>query len=104
MNATEGRREAKHEKAPERPGKAPTLKELLGKGGSGRRRIRCPKCAWQPKPEDRWSCICGHSWNTFDTQGRCPECAIQWKDTMCPSCHQWSLHLAWYEDGGKPAQ
>lgn len=30
-------------------------------------RIRCPLCGWMPRNEDRWSCSCGHQWNTFDT-------------------------------------
>lgn len=64
--------------------------------------IRCPKCAWQPKANSRWSCTCGHSWNTFDTGGRCPKCKKQWKDTCCQGpwvggCAQWSPHLDWYE-------
>lgn len=60
-------------------------------------RIRCPKCKWQPSKHDRWSCACGHSWNTFDTRGLCPACDAQWRDTACPACHQWSLHDDWYE-------
>ena len=27
--------------------------------------IRCPKCSWVPVQEARWSCKCGHVWNTF---------------------------------------
>lgn len=96
--------EAKHEKLPGEPGKTPTLDELLKKGGSGRRRIRCPKCAWQPRSESRWMCLCGHSWNTFDTQGRCPGCGYQWHDTACLRCTQWSKHRDWYDDGSKPAE
>jgi hypothetical protein len=37
-------------------------------------RIRCPLCGWSPRKEDRWSCSCGHEWNTFDTGGVCPAC------------------------------
>ena len=33
--------------------------------------IRCPLCDWSPRKEDRWSCDCGHLWNTFDTGGVC---------------------------------
>ncbi|MBO6934456.1 MAG: hypothetical protein JJ863_05765 [Deltaproteobacteria bacterium] len=62
-----------------------------------RRRIRCPKCGYQPVPSDRWFCECGHSWNTFDTRGRCPACQKQWLRTACLRCHQWSLHEDWYE-------
>lgn len=60
-------------------------------------RIRCPKCAWEPRPHDRWYCTCGHTWNTFDTAGRCPACDYQWRDTACLTCHEWSRHVDWYE-------
>jgi hypothetical protein len=60
-------------------------------------RIRCPKCAWEPKPEDRWYCLCLYVWNTFDTRGRCPGCSLQWAETQCLRCHEMSLHEDWYE-------
>lgn len=63
-----------------------------------RRRIRCPKCNWEPGKRDRWGCSCGHGWNTFDTAGLCPACGKQWADTQCLRCHQWSKHVDWYED------
>jgi len=62
-----------------------------------RPRIRCPKCAWEPRAHDRWHCSCGHCWNTFDTAARCPACDLQWHDTACPSCGEWSPHVDWYE-------
>ncbi|HEX5058118.1 MAG TPA: hypothetical protein VFV99_02105 [Kofleriaceae bacterium] len=62
------------------------------------RKIRCPKCAWQPGKHDRWSCLCGHSWNTFDTRGVCPGCDAKWSETQCRRCHEWSPHEAWYAD------
>jgi hypothetical protein len=49
-------------------------------------RIRCPRCGWSPRKEDKWFCECGHSWNTFDTGGVCPECLHQWTETQCLSC------------------
>ena len=75
-------------------------------GGTGTRgdapdrpkRIRCPKCKWTPGKHDLWACVCGHSWNTFDTRGLCPACDAQWRDTQCLKCHEFSLHLEWYED------
>ncbi len=62
-------------------------------------RIRCPLCQWQPGKHDRWLCNpgCGHSWNTFDTHGRCPSCEKQWRDTACFRCNEWSPHDDWYE-------
>lgn len=73
------------------------------KGGSSAlgdksRKIRCPKCAWQPGRDARWSCACGHIWNTFDTRGLCPACDAKWRDTQCLRCHAWSPHEAWYAE------
>ena len=62
-------------------------------------RIRCPKCRWRPRKEDRWFCNkpkCGCVWNTFDTHGVCPKCSHVWMHTACLACHQWSLHEDWY--------
>lgn len=70
------------------------------------RRIRCPVCEWQPQRKDRWSCapVCGHVWNTFETEGRCPRCSRQWEHTQCLNCGSWSPHRDWYvpgeDDGG----
>ena len=63
------------------------------------RRIRCPKCAWEPDRESRWICLleCGTVWNTFETAGRCPGCNRVWQDTACLACHRWSPHVDWYE-------
>jgi hypothetical protein len=65
--------------------------------GTARGRIRCPKCVWQPTRHDRWRCRCMHVWNTFDTRGVCPSCRYAWRETQCLRCHQWSLHVDWYE-------
>lgn len=59
--------------------------------------IRCPKCKWQPGKHDRWTCACGHQWNTFDTRGICPACDATWRGTQCPKCNEWSLHDDWYD-------
>src|SRR5438094_7711368 len=32
-------------------------------------RIQCPLCGWSPQKDDRWSCSCGHEWNTFEMGG-----------------------------------
>jgi hypothetical protein len=75
--------------------------DLSSKEGSPRHggpRIRCPRCGWEPERDSRWSCSCLHSWNTFDTEGRCPACGRQWVETQCLRCHQWSPHREWYID------
>ncbi len=63
-------------------------------------KIACPKCGWEPDGAPYWSCTCGHSWNTFDTAGKCPSCGKQWKDTQCiphaGGCWEWSPHIDWY--------
>ena len=60
--------------------------------------IRCPKCAWRPTAESRWSCVssCGTHWNTFWTAGMCPGCGRQWTVTQCPKCFVRSPHKDWY--------
>jgi hypothetical protein len=60
------------------------------------RLIRCPKCLFQPPATLRWTCKCGHSWNTFWTSGGCPACHFQWEVTQCPDCGELSEHRAWY--------
>lgn len=62
-------------------------------------KIYCPKCEWEPHKYSKWYCSkCGHTWNTFDTQGVCPSCKYVWKDTQCLTCNQWSKHHDWYHD------
>lgn len=61
-------------------------------------RIRCPRCAWEPGPGDRWMCVCLHAWNTFETGGVCPACDHRWTKTQCLRCAEWSRHEDWYEE------
>jgi hypothetical protein len=65
-----------------------------------RTRIRCPRCAWEPRQHDRWFCSpgCLCQWNTFATAGICPQCSKHWEQTACLACHQWSPHADWYAD------
>lgn len=64
--------------------------------------ICCPKCSWKPDGGAHWACTCGHVWNTFDTAGQCPACAVQWEVTQCIThaggCGRMSAHLAWYKE------
>ena len=77
------------------PGTGTVVEDSTDRGNGGPR-IRCPKCGWTPRAEDRWMCKCGHVWNTFDTGGVCPSCLYQWKITACLRCHEWSPHSEWY--------
>jgi hypothetical protein len=79
---------------------APTRTGDSSRDDSGPPRIRCPKCNWSPRAEDRWQCKCRHVWNTFDTGGVCPGCLYQWKVTQCLRCGQMSPHSDWYTHGG----
>lgn len=63
--------------------------------------IYCPKCHWEPRQNDRWSCGCGCVWNTFDTGGVCPDCGKAWEQTQCPACGCWSPHCDWYHESGE---
>lgn len=51
-------------------------------------------------PQNTWVCApgCNHSWNTFETGGRCPGCAKVWRDTQCLACMRFSKHHDWYHD------
>ncbi len=71
-------------------------------------RIRCPLCDWRPTKSSLWCCAdadapeyfydgCFTNWNTFETHGKCPTCAHQWRFTSCLRCGQWSLHNDWYQ-------
>lgn len=75
---------------------------------TGFERIRCPHCNWSPNASSRWWCAdcdapeffyggCYTSWNTFETRGKCPGCAHQWRWTSCLKCAGWSRHEDWYE-------
>lgn len=93
--------------------KTPEAEEMLKKlreseDGTDFEKIRCPLCDWRPTAESRWVCAeadapeyfydpCRTSWNTFETRGRCPGCAHQWRWTSCLACWQWSRHEDWYE-------
>jgi len=93
-----GRIDAKHRhEGPGRDGGDVDV-DLRDRDEVGGPRIRCPRCRWQPRAYSRWSCRCGHVWNTFDTAGLCPACGYQWLWTACPACHVWSPHRDWYED------
>lgn len=84
------------------------LKKLqIDKAKEDYEKIRCPLCHWTPTAASRWWCAdadapeyfyggCLTSWNTFETRGRCPGCAHQWRWTSCLRCGGWSRHEDWY--------
>src|SRR5690606_5942169 len=62
----------------------------------GRIIIQCPLCEWQPDGAAHWTCGCGHKWNTFETNARCPNCGKQAEETVCPGCGEHQPNEAWY--------
>lgn len=64
--------------------------------------IACPKCDWEPDGGAYWMCECGHTWNTFETVGKCPQCSKVHKVTRCPTvpggCGKISPHVDWYKN------
>jgi hypothetical protein len=65
---------------------------------SPKKRIRCPKCDWEPDGKPYWECeICLILFDTFATRARCPNCDNRWLETQCIRCHRLSAHEAWYE-------
>jgi len=60
--------------------------------------IECPECHWNPNGEELWTCSCKHTWDTFTTQGECPNCLTKWEDTFCPICTSTNRHSDWYSN------
>ncbi len=76
------------------------LDELLY-SKSGKRRIRCPICNWEPDGKPYWMCEkCFVTFDTFKTRAHCPntECGNSWDKTQCIQCHELSYHDNWYVD------
>ncbi|AKU93743.1 hypothetical protein AKJ09_00407 [Labilithrix luteola] len=76
------------------------LDDLLGlisdrDSDSNKRRLRCPKCRWEPRKSDRWQCVCNHHWHALDAHGLCPQCQSQWRHAQCLRCAEWSSIEAW---------
>lgn len=47
----------------------------------------CPACKTSPPIGDFWKCgKCGQAFDTFQTQGVCPNCATQFSVTKCLDC------------------
>lgn len=47
----------------------------------------CPSCKAAPPIGDLWKCgRCGQAFDTFQTQGVCPNCAAQFSATRCLDC------------------
>lgn len=64
---------------------------LLGKLARLPRRtgFLCPSCRQPPIIGQLWRCRqCGHAFDTFESNGACPQCGAQPATTQCPECGQ----------------
>jgi Zn-dependent protease len=61
-----------------------------------RQGVRCPACGNPPPIGPLWTCPCGQSFDTFETQARCPRCGGLFMTTTCPTCRTASPAMAWY--------
>lgn len=52
-----------------------------------RQNFACPSCKTAPPIGGYWRCSrCGKSFDTFQSQGVCPYCALSFAVTRCPDC------------------
>jgi Zn-dependent protease len=59
--------------------------------------FECPVCKSAPPLGDFWRCSnCGTSFDTFATQGQCPNCASRFAVTRCLDCGRMSPLGEWY--------
>ena len=94
--------------------KTPETEEILenpAKGRSGRNRFRTDSLPVVQLVADAlravgtaptrtrpniFTMVVIRAWNTFETRGKCPDCAHQWRWTSCLRCEGWSRHEDWY--------
>jgi Zn-dependent protease len=59
--------------------------------------FECPECKTAPPLGDLWRCSnCGFGFDTFATQGVCPNCAARYESTRCLDCGRMSPMSQWY--------
>jgi Zn-dependent protease len=74
---------------------------LMGQMAAAPRRagFACPRCRAAPPVGSFWRCACGTMFDTFETGGRCPQCARTYQGTACNECGQMSAHAAFVASG-----
>jgi hypothetical protein len=56
----------------------------------------CPSCLTAPPLGAFWGCAqCGRPFDTFETQGVCPNCSARYSTAMCLDCQVSSSMVAW---------
>jgi len=64
----------------------------------------CPSCQTAPPLGALWKCgKCGQTFDTFQTQAVCPNCATQYPTTMCLHCKKQHPMHEWIVQTGYPA-
>jgi Zn-dependent protease len=64
---------------------------------------RCPDCHTAPPRGNFWVCgKCRKPFDTFATQGVCPNCGIQYSATSCPECGALRPFNEWVTFGSVP--
>jgi Zn-dependent protease len=65
----------------------------------------CPACKNPPVVGDFWKCgRCGQSFDTFQTQGVCPHCGMQFSVTRCLNCGEAHPMSEWMVAAVAPAK
>lgn len=63
----------------------------------------CPNCKTPPPQGAFWVCgKCRRPFDTFQTQGVCPNCGIQYAATSCPECGSLRPFSEWIASGNVP--
>jgi predicted amidophosphoribosyltransferase len=58
--------------------------------------FRCPSCETAPPIGSWWKCAqCGNAFDTFETQGVCPHCGMQFVGTRCLDCGEMHTMEEW---------
>jgi Zn-dependent protease len=58
--------------------------------------VRCPACGLAPAVGVFWKCTCGQGFDTFASEGVCPQCAKRYEVTTCADCRVTAPRGEWY--------
>ncbi|MDE3066160.1 MAG: site-2 protease family protein [Verrucomicrobiota bacterium] len=68
-----------------------------------RESFACPNCRTPPPRGAFWRCgRCRQPFDTFETQGVCPHCGVQYSATSCPECGSLRPFSEWESFGQTP--
>jgi RNA polymerase subunit RPABC4/transcription elongation factor Spt4 len=65
--------------------------------------VACPACKSAPPKGAFWACgKCRKPFDTFETQGVCPNCGVQYSTTSCPECGSLQPISEWISSANVP--